>query len=77
MKVILKEGEFDKLPRPKDFGYQNVLEYYDIPRDTVFDVYRMSRNFFVVQYNDHMIEMIADRFISIEEIRDNKLNQLI
>jgi hypothetical protein len=82
MKVILKEGEFDKLPRPEDFGYQNILEYHSIPKDTVFDVYRSAgytgnNEFVILEYHGITIEMNADRFITIEELRDEKLNQLI
>jgi hypothetical protein len=77
MKVILKEGEFDKLPRPKDFGYKNILEYRGIDKYFEFTVFKRYAENIVVEYNGLLIEFYAERFTTIQEVRDNKLNELI
>ena len=85
MRVILKEGEFDKLPRPEDFGFKNILEYHNLDEYTIFDVHKCTSfadddtndKYLIIIYNDITIEMRAERFITVEELRDTKLNQLI
>jgi hypothetical protein len=78
MILILKEGEFEKLPKPECYRYQNMLEFHNIPHDARFTFVKISGDHTEVTYDGRRgIQILSDRLIDINELRNQKIESII
>lgn len=77
---VLKNGEYDKLPRPEGYGGQNLLDYYNIPKDAKFTYVNhinAAKDHTVVSYNGKEFQIRSERLIEVHELREEKLNKIL
>lgn len=74
--VILKDGEFDKLPTPECYRGLNMLQYHNIPKDAKFTVDGFQDDNTCLRYEFRAMQIKTSRLIDILEQREHRLNEL-